>query len=305
MDAAEKFWTIPELGERLVSLLDPLSTLRLIESNVMKKEILQNSLSFAAWTNLVRTSSNGEQGLLEEEDVRVLVKILRFMDLEEPSTFLIPLLHQICETRPGSRNSHVQMICPSHPLPHWISIYAFLLLEEVEGAFGTTEQSVKTVVNDWPCRDFLPAISSRISRQKEIVSYIQVLWGSICIKDKTSVDNFLTVLKARVVYVEDLHVGGEIGEEGWRALNSALEGKEYVLGEVFISRQDLKDVKDISIKGIWNAIIKGFRVLNKDYSDRVFKHEHAWESAWVRLMQISDMTEDEFTAECKLREEAF
>ena len=39
MDAAEKFWTIPELGERLVSLLDPLSTLRLIESNVMEKEI--------------------------------------------------------------------------------------------------------------------------------------------------------------------------------------------------------------------------------------------------------------------------
>ena len=64
--------------ERLVSLLDPVSTLRLIESTVMDKEILQNqSLSFAAWTNLIKGTSNGQQSLLE--DVRVLVKILHFM----------------------------------------------------------------------------------------------------------------------------------------------------------------------------------------------------------------------------------
>ena len=79
MVAAEKFWTIPELGERLVSLLDPLSALRLIESNVMDKEILQKSLSFAAWTNLIKGTSTGQQSLLE--DVRVLVKILHFMEL--------------------------------------------------------------------------------------------------------------------------------------------------------------------------------------------------------------------------------
>ena len=80
MDAVEKFWTIPELGERLVSLLDPVSALRLIESTVMDKEILQNqSLSFAAWSNLIKGTSTGQQSLLE--DVRVLVKILHFMEL--------------------------------------------------------------------------------------------------------------------------------------------------------------------------------------------------------------------------------
>ena len=79
MDAVEKFWTIPELGERLVSLLDPLSALRLIESNVMDKEILQKSLYFAAWSNLIKGTSTGQQSLLE--DVRVLVKILHFMEL--------------------------------------------------------------------------------------------------------------------------------------------------------------------------------------------------------------------------------
>ena len=301
MDAAEKFWTIPELVERLVSLLDPLSTLRLIESKVMEKEILQKSLSFAAWSSLIRGTSNGEQ---EEEDVRVLVKILQFMEPEELSTFLMPLLDLICESRPGDCNSHVMLICPSHQRPHWISTYAFLLLEEVEGAFGTTEQIVEQVVCGWGCADLLLAVSSRMSRQREIVRNIQVEWGSFHIKDKSRVEAFLTLLKARGVYIEALYVGGEIGEGGWLALNGALQGKEYVLAEVCISRQDLTDVRDISIKGIWDATMKGIRVLNNDseYSQHVYKYDHDWEQAWARLKLISDLSEDEFTAECQLRE---
>ena len=44
----EKFWRTPELLERLVSLLDPMSALRLIQSSVVDKEILQKSLSSKA-----------------------------------------------------------------------------------------------------------------------------------------------------------------------------------------------------------------------------------------------------------------
>ena len=57
MDAAKKFWTLPELGETLISFLDPLSTLRLMQSNVMDKETLQKSLTFKAWNELIRRSS--------------------------------------------------------------------------------------------------------------------------------------------------------------------------------------------------------------------------------------------------------
>ena len=38
MDAATKFLSSPELGEKLVSYLDPLSILRLIESKMMDNE---------------------------------------------------------------------------------------------------------------------------------------------------------------------------------------------------------------------------------------------------------------------------
>ena len=290
MDAVGKFWNNPELGEGLVSLLDPLSALRLIESNVMDKEILQKSLSFAAWSNLIRGTSNDEQGLMKEGDVRVLVKILHFMDLEEPSTFLMPLLDQICESRPGNGSSYVQMICPSHQEHHFISTDAFLLLEVVEGAFGTTEQSVKSVGSGWACGDLLLAICSRMSRQKEIVDSIQVPRGGFHIKDRGSVEAFITLLKAHWVYIKDLDVDGEIGEEGWQALNRALDGKEYVLGKVFISRRDLADARDISIKGIWDATAKGFRILDTDgmFGERVYKYDYDWEDAWARLKEISE-----------------
>ena len=98
MDAAKKFWRTPELGERLISMLDPLSTLHLIESNVIDKKDLQKIISFAAWSNLIRGTSNGEQELLEEEDVRALAKILLCMKLEEPGPLLLPLLDRICES---------------------------------------------------------------------------------------------------------------------------------------------------------------------------------------------------------------
>ena len=147
--------------------------------------------------------------------------------------------------------------------------------------------------------DFFLALSSRMSRQKEIVSRILVL--RFRIKDKSSVETLITLLKAQKVHVASLDIEGDIGEEEWQALNRALQGKEHVfVGEVLISRKDLKDVRDISIKGIWDATMRGFRVHNME-SKLICKHDHDWEDAWARLKKISDMSEDEFTAECRLR----
>ena len=62
MDAAtKKFWSLPELGERLVSFLDPLSVLHLVQSRVMEKETLQRSLTSKEWSKLIRLIAGGEQ----------------------------------------------------------------------------------------------------------------------------------------------------------------------------------------------------------------------------------------------------
>ena len=150
MDAEEKFWKTPELGERLVSMLDPLSTRHLAQSSVMDIKVLQKSLSLKAWSKLIRPSSYGGEGLLHVEDVQDLVRVLHVLELEEPSTFLLPLLGLICKSRPsepvGGFYHVMKMICPSHPgYPNSITEKAFLLLEEVEGRFGTAEQSVESI----------------------------------------------------------------------------------------------------------------------------------------------------------------
>ena len=74
-------------------------------------------------------------------------------------------------------------------------------------------------------------------------------------------------------------------------MNRALEGKECVLGKVFISREALADAREISIQGIWDATTKGFSILDTDidmFGELVYKYDHDWEVAWARLKQISE-----------------
>ena len=135
----------------MVLFLDPSSVLHLAQSNVMEKETLRKSLTSKAWSKLIRRSSlqvlrRPFQDEEKREDLKVLVKILNFMELGEVSPLLRPLLDLICESSPGwSSSACVQMICPCRPEPHSISHEGFLLLEQVEAAFGTAEQSLKSI----------------------------------------------------------------------------------------------------------------------------------------------------------------
>ena len=61
-EGESKFWNTPELVKKLVSLLDPVSTLGLVQSEMLNKQILQNSLSPAAWNQLIRHSSSHSGG---------------------------------------------------------------------------------------------------------------------------------------------------------------------------------------------------------------------------------------------------
>ena len=73
--SVEKFWNLPELVERLVSFLNPRSTLCLLQSNVLDKETLQESFSSKAWTQLIRRCPRSEDELLEEEGAEDLAEI--------------------------------------------------------------------------------------------------------------------------------------------------------------------------------------------------------------------------------------
>ena len=303
--AEHKFLNLPELIERLISSLDPLSALRLLESHVIDKDILQKSLSGKAWNKLIRSSSYGEEALLEVEDV----KILKLMKVEEPNKFLLTVLDLICESGPSQPySSGVEVICPNHPEPHLVTPDAFLLLEEVEGAFGTAEQSIESILayDTYPKNKnmmvpafpepFLLATSSRMSRQKEVVDCVCIN-GEIWIQNEVSAQAFTTLLQAQDVKLKfaNLKVGGAVGEEGWKEVASTLHGRARQYSTVSISKEALaagrrEDIEVVGKFGNWNL-----EVFNTKKEKLSVARDHAWD----RLKMFSDMTEDEFTAECR------
>ena len=128
------------------------------------------------------------------------------------------------------------------------------------------------------------------------------------LKDESCVDAFIALLEAQTVSVQFLSVRkAELGEEDWQALAGALKakGKPAVkVDRVVLSREDLTDARRSIFKAIWNATAYGFTVCDNtdgSYSQFVCKSEYEYGGAWTRLKQIAAMTEDEFTADCKLQ----
>ena len=56
--AGQKFLNIPEVVEKLISSLDPSSTLHLAQSEVLSKDVFQKSLTFKVWKELVEHAYN-------------------------------------------------------------------------------------------------------------------------------------------------------------------------------------------------------------------------------------------------------
>ena len=130
MDAAAKVLCCPDILENILTFLDPLSIKRLTQSGVVDKKILKKSLSSKIWAGLIKRSSYGGGGVLVLDDVKDLVAILKFLKLEEPGSFLLPLLHHICKSFPaaGVFASAVTLNRPGHEDPRAVSLLGFLLL---------------------------------------------------------------------------------------------------------------------------------------------------------------------------------
>ena len=138
-ESRQKLLNTPELVERVLLFLDPSSILQLAESKLVKKKILRKGLSLQVWSGIVKQFG---------DEVKELVEILQIMNPKDPKSFLLPLLHSICEKYPGDGWRMVQMRCPCQDDLHWISVDGFLVVEEhVEGVFGTAVQSLISLGN--------------------------------------------------------------------------------------------------------------------------------------------------------------
>ena len=178
--------------EKLLPYLSLESTLALAQSHGMTRSLLQGS---SIWNKLIRRNCPSAVKVkasdLPNPDLRLsippemekkinvvknFVEVLNLLD-DPQKALMLDLLEVICERfarddefnqNINQRNhTHVSMGCPRHPDGHLIPLSGFILLEEVEGAFGTTLHSLESVKGGTLIGPTQLALSSRISRQKE------------------------------------------------------------------------------------------------------------------------------------------
>ena len=162
--SVELFWARPELVEKILPYLDLVSILSLVKAHDVTQAFLQRSLN---WGKLVRRHCpfhdpylDRFEGSFSEERVeqkvnlvRGLVAILKVMT--NYPTLLPDFLNTVCErfSDRAPTNNHpnepenfpVSVSCTSYPNGQRVSLLGFVLIEEVESAFGTTLQRLVSI----------------------------------------------------------------------------------------------------------------------------------------------------------------
>ena len=314
----KKFWGSPELIETLLPFLDLESTKQLALSHLRTREILQTTLD---WNRLVRRSCPKNVPAVFQEKVDAVKHLVAILELmEEPKDLMLDLLDEICRKFPGAE---VRIICPRHPDGHLLTWDGFLLLEEVEGAFGTAEQSLGWVgsqLKEEPILEgvlgtalqrresvelrrpylqqpLLSAIGSRVNRQQEKVSY-EVAY--VHIEDKASLESFDALMQAcSKISGMMLKISSAIGREGWETLTRTLQHQPEMKTMVRISKsvldeERLEDLNEFlaalgpSVTFCVSSRLSCLGMLIRNEGDPLLRAD----SFRLELGQIKDMSQD-------------
>ena len=300
-EAMQKFLETPVLLEKLLPYLDLGSTLTLAQTHQMTRHILQDSL---AWNKLIRRNSP----LDELEVVQNLVEILKLM--KKPKANMLDLLESIC-TGPFSSehwfSGSVRMGCPRHPdSPHLIPLERLHFLEQVEGAFDTTEQTVE-VVNTFPSaldEPLMSVLGDRLTFQQARMAKLSAML--IYIWSRRSAESFETIMGAsrEVIPVMDLSVRGAIGPEGWTALARGIQSHPGVVMGFSASKEVMDEATREDLRDIWEALSQNGRWMVED-SDGGYPvemlHRPDGEAGWGKLEQIMGMSKDDLVAYVQMK----
>ena len=334
-EAEAKFWATPELVEKLFSTLNLESTLSL--ARVMNKEILKRGMTSKVWDSLVRQSfdlkgynpeDHYDHPVYTKYTLDVAQKIASILKImKTPKTLLMDALHVICETHPprcpmSKRGvlDQLQMICPSHTDPHRISGWGLVLLEEIEAALGTTEQSIRSIEHGpvpgsyWSCfsERLLLSIGSRLSRQKETASSISI--NSRMFIREGSARALYTIMQVNPATIKVIVVKTTKCED-WEFVAKAMKLQPGAVNEVVTTKAALdpvvrtrsSDARRNHIKDIWKAVGPvGFKIYARRIEGPMTLHCNVCvvnkQAGWARLEQILDMSQDEFDVkEARLR----
>ena len=155
-----------------------------------------------------------------------LVAILKLK--KDARDHILDVFHWICETSPPPPHNgyeSLEMGCPYYYEGHSVSLEAFMLLEKVEAAFGTTLLSVEDLhlAPDLLCGGpTLTILGSRFARQQKMLSSSNI--GCITLETKMDEENLLVLLQASpLTTIWHLDIGDpSLGGDDWRLLAEGL-----------------------------------------------------------------------------------
>ena len=294
-ETEHKFWTIPEMIAKLLPFLDLKSTLCLAQAHKKTKNLLEGGVVFK---KLLKRNSP----LIEVDKVKDLVAILKLM--KNPKANLPEVLAAICESNLQTHfcgGSGVRMGCPHHS--YSVSQPGFELLEMVEGAFGTTAQTVENVSlgNRIHQNTFVAALASRLTRQQQPLTSISL--GKIEISCEEDTKDFKTLMQAisptTTMAFDRLSVVGlrsDWTREAWAFVAEALRAHPGLLSEFFASKDVYKGGKREEIRVVWEALKPDGRLIVgiwDEFSEAIEREEG--EAGWAKLGQILDRCTEEWS----------
>lgn len=327
----ELFWN-PDLVEKLLPFLDAASTLSLAQSKISC--IIQLfQFSTVVWDKMVRRSLPGGLNIIHSRDseseyirrnldselhsnrvretfgeLRVqllnLIDILKMMDdakfqkrhhlldviseIFSPDSTFVPSIKITCSLCYGFNGFKT------------VSTLGFLLLEEVEAAFGSSLQKIDWVVSPTPfvgClqEPLLSAFASRVMRQNQMIERMEAWWVEIATKESAEALFTLVQNTDTVEYpagegewrrgIWRLKVSGNIEEGGWAAIARALVLNPDCVQSLYASREILREGRRKDIRTIWEILNRRWDFPLPVFFQRFFK-DNIGSNSWIALHLI-------------------
>ena len=249
---------------KLLPMLDTHAVWSLATAQPLIVKVVQNSLT---WNQIIRRSSyydehtervsyqarrSFEDSLeLNRTEMSYLSGVLKKM--EDPKPHLMELLDLICERFPPHDYFHVEVSCPRH-ISHSVSTLGFLLLEDTEGALGSTVQKIKTVILHAMKDPWLSALGARMSRQQEVIERIRAV-TFVCTSQTGAEATLAMLQKCEELDMQALNVHGRVGRKSWSLLAQAL-GLHPGYHAIYCTKGTILKARKEDLRKIWDGLGK-------------------------------------------------
>jgi len=179
--------------------------------------------------------------------------------------------------------------------PYSVSPFGFMLLEEIEGAAGSTEQRVEKFMNLHLEGPLMSALTNRLGRQQGLVvgtTTIRVLMCTASLGDLST----LIMNCQRVKISGCLTIVGEARAEGWAALGKALSRQNLQVANVTSSKSQMAFAREEDLRALWDTLSVSWNLKSGERAMAQF-HKRDGEEAWEAMKHCLRMADGDLVAE--------